>query len=235
MTDRFLLTLLGPILLAQGRRVRRQALILPEPQGDRQGTRGRGPGISLLVVGDSSAAGVGAATQDEALLGHLVRLLAREHEVRFRLVARTGLTTPHILKLLGEMPAATFDLAVTSLGVNDTTRLREPQDFVADQEALLKLLQDKFGARRVVVTGLPPMHLFPALPRPLRWVLGRRARQLDTALARLLESIPGATHLDSAFTRDAGLMAPDGFHPGPELYRTWADRAVEILLPRCKE
>ncbi|MEM8598518.1 MAG: SGNH/GDSL hydrolase family protein, partial [Bacteroidota bacterium] len=60
--------LLGPVLLAQGKRVRRVALKLPEPPGDRESTVGNGPPLRLLVVGDSSAAGVGAETQDDALL-----------------------------------------------------------------------------------------------------------------------------------------------------------------------
>jgi lysophospholipase L1-like esterase len=234
MTDRFLLTLLGPILLAQGRRVRDKALVLPEPPGAREGVLGQGPELSLLVVGDSSAAGVGAETQEEALLGHLVRHLAAEHRVRFRLVARTGLTTAHILKLLEKMDPEPLDLAVTSLGVNDTTRLREPADFLLQQEAMLDLLRDKFRVQQTVVTGLPPMHLFPALPQPLRWVMGRRARQLDAALAAMVALRPGVTHLGSAFTMDADLMAPDGFHPGPDLYRVWAEKAAEILLSHCK-
>ncbi|PID79174.1 lipase [bacterium DOLZORAL124_64_63] len=243
MTDRLLLTLLGPILLAQGRRVRKKALILPEPVGDREGIRGprpensqeedqaRNPDLRLLIVGDSSAAGVGVATQEEALLGHLVRYLAATKRVRFRLVARTGLTTSHILQWLTKMPAEEFDVAVTSLGVNDTTRLREPADFIAQQEALLDLLREKFQVRQTVVTGLPPMHLFPALPQPLRWVMGRRARQLDAALAALAADRPETQHLNTNFAVDPGKMASDGFHPGPTHYRQWAEMVAEILLP----
>lgn len=65
--------LLGPLLLWQGRRVRATALRLPEAAGPRTA---EGSALRLLIVGDSSAAGVGAAHQDEALAGRLAQALA---------------------------------------------------------------------------------------------------------------------------------------------------------------
>ena len=59
---------LGPILIAQARRLRLTALELPEPRGPRRGTVGQGGTVlRVLVAGDSSAAGVGARTQRDAL------------------------------------------------------------------------------------------------------------------------------------------------------------------------
>ena len=55
--------LLGPVLLAQGIYTRRMTPRLPEAEGERQGEAGSGDVLRLLIVGDSAAAGVGAATQ----------------------------------------------------------------------------------------------------------------------------------------------------------------------------
>jgi hypothetical protein len=44
----------------------------------------------LLVVGDSAAAGVGAATQDEALSGQLAVALAPTFRLHWKLLAFTG-------------------------------------------------------------------------------------------------------------------------------------------------
>src|SRR5882672_8740465 len=69
---------LAPILYAQARRLRAIALVLPEPRGPRQGNEGQGElRLRVLVTGDSSAAGVGADTQDEALARPLATALAR--------------------------------------------------------------------------------------------------------------------------------------------------------------
>ena len=51
---------------------------LPEAAGAARGPgRARARALRLLIVGDSSAAGVGVRTQDEALAGHLTRTLAQ--------------------------------------------------------------------------------------------------------------------------------------------------------------
>ena len=67
---------LSPLLLAQGVYVRRVTPRLPEAPGSRSGVAGGGPSLKLLILGDSAAAGVGAASQDEALAGQLAVALA---------------------------------------------------------------------------------------------------------------------------------------------------------------
>jgi hypothetical protein len=60
------MVLLAPVLAAQGMYVRRVTPSLSEPEGVRSGVFGAGPKIKLLIVGDSAAAGLGAATQHQA-------------------------------------------------------------------------------------------------------------------------------------------------------------------------
>lgn len=221
MLDKFLLLLLGPILMAQGKKLRKTMPVMPEPPGDRSGTVGQGQSLRLLVVGDSSAAGVGADHQDQAFLGQILAGLAQSFDVQYSLVAATGSTTRGTVRRLRNLPAAEFDVAVTALGANDSTRLVSVEQFLADQNQLLDLLREKFSVQTVICSGLPPMHLFPAMPQPLRWVIGRRARTLDQALQRWLSNHPDGHFLKSDYTLEAKFMASDGFHPGPEVYRMW--------------
>ena len=88
---------LAPVLLAQGRRLRRTVPSLPEPAGARSGASGSGPLLRLLVAGDSAAAGVGAQTQDDALTGRIVAGLAPSFHVRWKLLAFTGAMTVDML------------------------------------------------------------------------------------------------------------------------------------------
>lgn len=71
MLDTLLLIGLAPVLLWQGRNVRRSTLRLPEAAGVRYGQVGRGPALRILLLGDSSAAGVGVSQQEQALAGQL--------------------------------------------------------------------------------------------------------------------------------------------------------------------
>jgi lysophospholipase L1-like esterase len=254
MGTRVLGPLLLPVLYVQGRRVRRTVPLLPEPPGARTGRRGlppstnvmnpaaddtahpdahpdalprtTGPALRLLIVGDSAAAGVGAPSQDVALLGQLVDALSAEGPVDWRLEARTGATAAGTRLHLAKLAPQPFDVAVTSLGLNDVTGGRAPADVVADLVAVVELLRTRFGVRHVVVSGIPPVGEFPALPQPLRGYLGRRARAVDEALAAWAATASHVEHLPLDFARDQAAipsaMASDGFHPGPALYTVWA-------------
>lgn len=213
---------LAPLLAAQAVMVRHRALILPEPPGPRSGEAGSGPALRLLIAGDSSAAGVGARTQSEALSGRLVAELSRRFRVRWRLEARTGATTGAALDRLLRLPPETFDVAVVALGVNDMTRLLPRRLWVARQGALHDLIARRFGVTRTIVSGLPPMGRFPLLPQPLRWVLGCHAARLDAALSEMAERRPGLLHVPMDMPFQARFVAKDGFHPSPAAYAQWA-------------
>ncbi|MBO9447729.1 SGNH/GDSL hydrolase family protein [Ruegeria sp. R14_0] len=226
--DQILRVPLLPVLAAQAISVRRNAQQLPEPLGPREGRKGRGPRLRLLITGDSSAAGVGAGRQQQALSGFLVERLARHYSVEWRLEATTGHTTQDTLERLQRLEGR-FDAAVTALGVNDVTRAVTQQRFTLLQTQLLDQLTNALGVRRVVVTAVPQMDRFPALPQPLAWVLGRQAARLDQGLQQVAATFPEARHLSVTFPDDPALAAPDGYHPSPKAYRLWADAAADLI------
>ena len=221
---------LGPILLTQGAWVRLTVPQLPEPPGDRIGTTGRGPALRLLVTGDSAAAGVGAAHQDEALLGQIVSRLRGRYRVSWNLQAKSGDTTADTLERLDALEAQPFDVAVTSLGVNDVISMTTRDDWRARQLDLWELLREKFSVTTLIVSGLPPVHDFPALPQPLRWHMGSRATEFNADLAVEIEVDGGVHFVDLRFEADIGLAASDGFHPGPGVYALWGERVADIIL-----
>jgi lysophospholipase L1-like esterase len=223
---------LAPVIVPQGLWTNLRVPTLPEPPGARRGRDGDGPMLRLLVVGDSAAAGVGVSHQAEALLGQLVSRLADRYRVEFALQAKTGFTTADTLRRLDEMPPGHYDVAVTSLGVNDVLALTGLDTWLARQRQLRRLLREKFGARLTVLSGLPPVHSFPALPQPLRWHLGSRATEFNDALGKDVAADSDACLVNLRFTADAGMMASDGFHPGAPIYAEWAARVARIILAR---
>ena len=221
---------LAPVLVMQGLAVRSRVRMLPEPPGDRSGLAGEGPVLRLLIAGDSSAAGVGCHHQDQALSGRLVGLLAARRRVSWRLEAASGATTADTLDRLADLPPAPFDAAVIALGVNDVTRMVPLARWVAQVGALHTLLQTRFGVQRTIWSGLPPMAHFPALPAPLRHVLGALAARNDGALADLADKTPGLVHRRLDLPLRPDLMAEDGFHPGPQATPLWAAGLVGPVL-----
>jgi lysophospholipase L1-like esterase len=220
---------LSPVLLVQGIAVRKRVPRLPEPPGPRQGTTGKGKPLRLLIAGDSAAAGVGAPHQDEALSGQLVSRLAQRFRVDWKLLARTGATTASTLAGLRGLEQQSCDVAITSLGVNDVTTQVGLDEWLTQQHALWETLKNHFSTRLIIVSGLPPVHSFPALPQPLRWYLGRRATQFDRALTQAVENHDSNEFLNLRFSGKPTDMASDGFHPGPPVYAEWARRAAELI------
>lgn len=232
---------LAPVLLLQGRRVRGLAQRLPEAAGPREAVAGAGSqALRVLLIGDSAIAGVGAADQHEALAGRLAeglarRLAAGEGSVHWRLVARTGATTADAIALLDEAVQArgasiTADVAIVGLGVNDLTGQVPAARWLRTLDTLADRLRERHGARLLLFCGLPPMHLFPLLPQPLRWYLGSAARRYDRALAHWTLGRPGFAHVPMPAMTDPTLMAVDGFHPGPGAYAVWGDALAGTVL-----
>lgn len=213
---------LAPVLVAQAIATRRRAPVLPEAEGPREGLRGPdADALGVLIAGDSSAAGVGVAHQDQALAGHLSRALHRQlsRSVRWTLVARSGLTTQQVHGLLREAALPAFDLAVVVTGVNDVIDQVPVRRAIAHREALADWLLAERGVAHVVFAPLPPMHRFPLLPRPLRDVMGGDAHRHDDAIARWAATRRDVSHAAFDFELSADAMASDGFHPGEPVYR----------------
>ncbi|MFT7593640.1 MAG: lysophospholipase L1-like esterase [Paracoccaceae bacterium] len=220
---------LSPLLAAQALYVRKRAQILPEPPGPRVGRVGQGPPLRLLIIGDSSAAGVGAPTQSAAFSGQLVHHLARQFDVDWQLEAATGATTKTTLENLLLVPPARFDVAVTALGVNDVTGMTSRRQWIARQRALHDLLRDRFGVTGIYASGVPPMGRFPLLPNPLRWVLGQQAIRFDRALIGLVAGQDGIHHVPVDFPHEARFAASDGFHPSPVAYTDWGAMLARLI------
>lgn len=220
---------LAPILLAQGLWVRARTPILPEAEGPRAGRCGHGPPLGLLIAGDSSAAGVGVAHQDQALAGQLAAALAGRFTLDWRLIAGSGWRSADLLAALHEAEAQPVDAAVVVVGVNDVTARVPVTRWLDQQAALADELRHRWGARRVIFSAVPPMRAMTALPRPLRGVLGARAAALNAALAQALP--PGAAQLHPDLPLRPDLLARDGFHPGAAAYRLWAAALAEAVAP----
>lgn len=221
--------LLGPVFYVQGRYVKRVTPSLPEPEGDRSGQTGAGAQLSLLIVGDSAAAGVGVDHQERALSGCLVRFLSDAHSVNWKLVANTGDTSAQLLERLTHASKASFATVVVSIGVNDVTGMTAAREWVKNLEAIIAILKCRFEARKIYFSSIPPMHFFPALPHPLRWWLGSRARQLNALMQRVTENNSGCEFVSVPYTFDSKFIAADGFHPGYHAYELWAQHLAGLI------
>ena len=145
-------------------------------------------------------------------------------------MAVNGLDSPGLLQLLKDSPAAPFDVVVLSMGANDATGLCAPLQWAQWQNRLAELIADRFEPSLMVHSAVPPMDACKALPQPLRWFMGRWARQMNTTLeGQLADQHRRTLHWHPASTASAG-MAADGMHPSPAGYSVWADGLSQHIL-----
>ena len=223
--------MLSPVLVAQAISTRARLPRLPEPDGRRQGAVGRGRPLRLLITGDSSAAGVGVQRQQDALAPRLAQALAPlvGARVLWQLCARSGLTTAQTLELLRDEGHAPADLVVVCTGVNDVVDQVPSHRAVAAREALANWLRNGRGVQHVVFAPLPPVHHFPGLPQPLRWVAGADARRHNTALTAWAATRGDVSCVEMEMPLNRGVMASDGFHPGEPVYRYCANTIAQHI------
>jgi len=219
---------LAPIFILQGRYVRKVTPKLPEAAGNREhliDTNAK----RLLILGDSAAAGVGVKHQKQALSGRLASQLSATEQLNWQLLATSGHTSQDLINQIKTMPTTHFDIAVISIGVNDVTKRTSTKRWQANIETIISLLTNKFCVKKIVLSAVPPMHLFPALPQPLRWWLGKGARMLNEIIENTAKQHHHVHYLAMSFPFKKEYMASDGFHPGAQAYTLWAQAIVELL------
>ena len=213
--------LLAPVYLYQGRKIKRDTVRLPEPNGERHGrvqlnTAIKSPKdvhkqiLNLMIVGDSAAAGVGSETQQEAFVGNLIPILTKQPAIQnqfdmlnWSLQATTGHTSFDILRRLYVLPAPSqpVDVMVLSVGVNDTTSKVSVDKWQQQIESIIAIAQRKFGVKELVFLSLPPMAQMPAIPAPLNNFVGAKAFILDKILQQVCAANDRVTYMATDFPR----------------------------------
>lgn len=213
--------LLAPIYLYQGRKIKRDTVRLPEPNGERHGQvqlndaiespkEAQKRTLNLMVVGDSAAAGVGSETQQEALVGNLIPVLTQQSAIQnqfdilnWSLQATTGHTSFDILRRLYVLPAPSqpVDVMVLSVGVNDTTSKVSVDKWQQQIASIIAIAQRKFGVRELIFLSLPPMAQMPAIPAPLSNFVGAKASILDNTLQQVCAAHDSVTYMATDFPR----------------------------------
>lgn len=223
-----------PLLIAQGKYTRRVTPRLPEAPGPNAGIAGdaeSGPPMLLITLGESPVAGVGVASHQEAITGQLAHALRTRlnRPVAWRAYGENGVTVREALQqLVPHIAPEPIDIALVAFGVNDTTAFHSVARWRADLRELLAELEARCAPRLILISGVPPIGRFPALPQPLRWVMGLKARALNAAARELATGMPRVRYVAlSIDTADRTMMASDGFHPSAKACAVWAGILVE--------
>jgi len=225
----------APVVLTQGRRVRRATPRLPEAAPPWNGELAGPNPLRLLVLGDSTAAGVGAPTQREALPGHLSRTLTARtgRGIHWRAVGKNGATARDIVeRFLDDALAEPADLLFLTIGANDAMQMRGASTFARDIRQILNVFDGRNPEAFTLVSSLPVFGRFALLPEPLRTSLYRHSLALEAAERAVVAARGNAVMSNDPPPYADDFWADDLFHPGPSGYRDWAEWAVDEAWDR---
>ena len=222
-------------LMRQARRVRRRMPSLPEAGGERSGLEHAADAtdlLRLLVVGDSTAAGVGVAHMRDALPTQLAAILAERRgcTMAWTVSARTGATASFTAREL--VPGAPFeqDISVVLVGVNDALRMTPRRTWRASMDSLVDALEKHVRpGGQILLAGLPNLGQFGTFPQPLRTVLAWHGRGLDRELRQIARHNPVVTHVAMPPVSWPEMCAEDRFHPNAVAYRALAAHFAAAL------
>jgi lysophospholipase L1-like esterase len=194
------------------------------------------PPTRLVLLGDSSALGVGVGRVVDTVGGRLAELLVADgYRVELSSVAVVGsrstdLATQVARALLGPKP----DAAVILVGANDATGLHRPIEAAEALGAAVARLRE--ANVPVVVGTCPDLGAVRSIAPPLRQLIslrGRRVAKAQDASVRAAGGVPVdlATLTGAVFRADAGTLSSDGYHPSADGYRVWA----HALMPAVRD
>lgn len=194
-----------------------------------------GPPIELLVLGDSSAAGLGADGGDQTIGAILATGVSAFAGRRVRLTnvavvgAESGDLGVQVANALDRVPHP--DAAVISIGTNDVTHRIDKSIAVRHLQAAVRRLGD--AGAEVVVGTCPDLGAVQPIGQPLRALARRWSRDLAAAQTVAVVEAGGRTVslgdiLGPEFEeRPHELFSHDRFHPSAAGYA----RAAAVLLP----
>jgi lysophospholipase L1-like esterase len=224
------------VLLGQSRLARHRIGEPSTKPPTADGSYGRGgEPISLVVLGDSGAAGFGVERPEETTAAVAAAGLAAalEREVQLLCLAVVGAQSGDLQGQIDQIEPDWPDVAVIAVGANDVTHRVPPGRSVALLTAAIERL--RAHEVEVVVATCPDLGTIRPIPHPLRWVARRWSRtlaaaQMVAAVSAGARSVALADLLGPEFDAHPDTMfGPDQFHPSATGYRHFAEAIVPSL------
>ena len=223
---------LAPVLLMQARKARASIPRLPEAALPWTGSLPGADLIRLLVLGDSTAAGVGVESQNEALPGSFAQEFGDRFDrgTAWTAIGENGASSRDILeRFIDEATTGRYDVVFLTVGANDALGLRSRRAFARDVREIVRRLREVNPDALLLVSLMPRFDRFRSLQSPLRWNLALHAASLDDAARAAVRGVDRVFALPKPPPYTPTFWATDLFHPGPSGYREWAEFVLDTV------
>ncbi len=237
-----LITPFLPLLYLEGKRLYGAISVLQPPKD----TRGENQqnAKEILILGESTMAGIGAKTHREGFGGHLCETLKSylKSSFNWNVNARNGFTAKLVeTRILPKVPDQTYDIVIIGLGGNDAFKYTSPSKWKSDLMSLNQSLIQRFPSTPIVYLNMPPIEDFPAFNFLLRRSIGSNInwmREIVEDVTSKFENIyfnnekiilkDWMQRLDNKYTEED--FFSDGVHPSALTYQLWGKETAEYII-----
>lgn len=227
--------LCAPFLITQGIYVGWRTPLLADAAGPMHGfIDGEGEQLRVLIVGESSVAGVGAETHAEALTGQFAAGLHRRtgRTIMWEAVARSGATLKIAnQEIVPQVEGKQADIVVIAIGANDIIRLEREHRWLPQLEQFIDAIREEVGDVPIIFSAPPRYSRVTAFPEPLRSTFYLFGQMLYHAADRWSADDDNFHVMLPDFDIDDSLLACDQFHLNPRGYRLWAEWLSAEIVP----
>jgi lysophospholipase L1-like esterase len=185
-----------------------------------------GATLKILVLGDSTGAGVGASAPEFSLAGLTAKRYADAQIVN---VSVSGARMRDARQQLAGVKDTDFDLVMMHIGGNDAIRFTDNEQFAIDFALLMRGATEK--GDYVLVTSTGDIGTVPFFPWGTRWIFARRGYKIREMMMAEVARYDSATvrytdlfreRAEDPFALDpVRFYAADNFHPSDAGYAEW--------------
>ena len=224
----------APLLAVQGQITRWKVGLLPGAAGETTGIAGISDGepAKLFVIGESTVAGLGARTHNEALAGQFARQLSDRinRPVQWHVVGKNGVTARRTIEeLLPQMPDEKFDYILVGLGGNDVMKLSSPKRWRSDMIELLERIRERQPDAPIFLSNCPMIIMSPVIPQPIKALLWQLSQMHNANIIEFTNEMPGVYYYrQPALVNLEGFFA-DGIHPSEQGYADWSEAMMKFF------
>jgi lysophospholipase L1-like esterase len=185
----------------------------------------------ILIIGESTVAGVGASAIEFTLAGHIFKQLGKDFQV-FN-YGKNGIRASQTLLKLGDslntVPGKVEGVFLF-LGANDCFRLTHPRRFKVELEVIIQHLKWNFAPDWIYLADIPPVQLFPAFPKLLQYYLNAQRSFLLKEMSAISSVQKGVLFDKIRIDISSDFFASDMIHPSDAGYQKIAEFAIDGLL-----
>ena len=222
-----------PFVIPQALKVKKSAPRFADAIGGDEGVFGKGESVKVLGIGDSIIAGVGTSHISKSWLGQTCKYLNDQMntKIKWQKFSETGAKLAKINQsLLSRINNSSYDIILISVGVNDVTGLTHLSKWKAQLHFMLTTLKQQSPDSLIAISGIPPMHVFPLLPQPLRFLLGLRAKLFDEAIHKVVKEYEKVIHIPIEIDLNPKNFSDDGYHPSEYGCQKWGEDTAQLIV-----